>query len=329
MIEIRGLQKSYTIYQKESGLRGSLKALFVRKFEEKKALANFSCSLAPGEMVGLIGANGAGKTTLVKILAGIMEPSSGEASVFGHVPWKRENAFRRQIALIMGQKSQLWWDLPALDCFRLLQRIYEIPEEEYQKRLGELTERLQVTGQLRTQMRRLSLGERMKMELVASLLHRPKVVFLDEPTIGLDHSSQNALRAFLKDYLVQYRPILILTSHYMADIEELCPRVLILKSGELVFDGKLDELRKIHLSKKRLQFRFGEHPPTQEKLVDYIREQFPDAQIRKFQDSELLLDVNPNDVSAAAGKILSEFSVLDLNVSDEDIAELVTKVTKS
>ncbi len=208
----------------------------------KKSFNGVSLKVSPGEIVGLVGANGAGKTTLVKILAGIVHPTSGEARVLGHVPWERHNDFRKQIALVMGQKAQLWWDLPAEDCFLLLKEIYRIPEKRYREKLDSLVYSLGVQGQLNTQIRRLSLGERMKMELIATLLHDPKVVFLDEPTIGLDLTAQRAIRDFILKYSQEHQPAVILTSHYMEDIERLCKRIIIMREGEFVYDGPLAKI---------------------------------------------------------------------------------------
>ncbi|MGZ3689368.1 MAG: ABC transporter ATP-binding protein, partial [Bdellovibrionota bacterium] len=225
MIEVEKLTKTFRVHQKDPGLLGSMRSLVRRRWIEKHALKSVSMKVGPGEIVGLVGANGAGKTTLVKALAGIIHPTSGEAKVLGHVPWQRENEFRRQIALIMGQKAQLWWDLPAADCFLLLCEIYRIPKTQFRANLDYLVEALGVRDQLHIQIRRLSLGERMKMELIAALLHRPKVVYLDEPTIGLDLTAQRAIREFLLRYRKEHQPAMLLTSHYMEDIEKLCRRI--------------------------------------------------------------------------------------------------------
>ena len=231
MIEIEGLSKTFRVHKKAPGLRGSIRALFKREHVEKRAVQEVSFGVAEGEILGLVGSNGAGKTTLVKMLAGIIHPSAGQARVLGFEPWKRANPFRRQIALIMGQKAQLWWDLPAADGFLLLKEIYGVQAADFNETLEELASMLAVEDLLTTQVRRLSLGERMKMELIAALLHRPKVVFLDEPTIGLDLTAQRAVREFLLAYREKHRPAMIITSHYMEDIERLCERIVILRTG--------------------------------------------------------------------------------------------------
>lgn len=242
MIQVKNLSKTFRTHKKAPGLAGSVKSLFVRKYVETKALQNFSLNLKEGEIIGLVGANGAGKTTLVKILSGIIHPDGGEVRVLGHDPWKRETAFRKQISLIMGQKAQLWWDLPAADCFLLLKEIYSLPENVYRANLEKLTKVLDVGDKLNVQIRRLSLGERMKMELIASLLHNPRVVFLDEPTIGLDLTAQRSIRNFIKEYMDEFKPAMILTSHYMEDIKQLCDRIVIMREGTSVYDGKLKEI---------------------------------------------------------------------------------------
>ncbi|MCB1048450.1 MAG: ATP-binding cassette domain-containing protein, partial [Calditrichaeota bacterium] len=242
MIEVRNLSKDFVVHRKQPGLLGSIRSLFVRDRVVKHAVRDVSFSIGEGEIVGLVGANGAGKTTLVKMLSGIIHPTAGSMSVLGHDPWKRDNEFRRRIALIMGQKAQLWWDLPAADCFLLLREIYQIPEAQYRETLDWLCDALRVKGEINFQIRRLSLGERMKMELIASLLHRPRILFLDEPTIGLDVVSQKKVREFLRHHNATRGTTILLTSHYMADIEELCDRVIIVDRGSIFFDGRLAEV---------------------------------------------------------------------------------------
>jgi ABC-2 type transport system ATP-binding protein len=242
IITVKNVRRVFRSPQKAEGLKGTLELLFKPRHVEHEALKGVSFTIEPGSFVGLIGANGAGKTTLLKILAGLIPPSSGEARVLDFTPFERSLSFRHSISLVMGQKAQLWWDLPATDAFDLLKAIYEIPEAKYRERLEELSELLDVKRLLQTQIRRLSLGERMKMELIGALLHWPKVIFLDEPTIGLDVIAAEKLRDFLKVFNQREKATIILTSHNMDDIERLCSRVMILKTGEMIFDGTPSKL---------------------------------------------------------------------------------------
>ena len=242
MIEVDKLSRTFRTYKKQPGFWGGVKGLFKREFEELAAAKDVSFSIKEGEFVGFLGPNGAGKTTTLKMLAGLIYPTSGSATVAGFNPTKRENAYRRIFALVLGQKNQLWWDLPAIESFLLLRHIYRIPAEQWQETLDELVDLLAVRGKLNVMVRELSLGERMKMELIAALLHRPKVLFLDEPTIGLDVVSQRAVRNFLRAYNKRHKVTILLTSHYMADIQELCERVIVIHKGQKIYDGDLDRL---------------------------------------------------------------------------------------
>jgi len=292
MIKVQNLEKTFVSHQKEPGLKGSIKALFKRKYETKYALKDINLEIKQGEIIGLIGANGAGKTTLVKILSGIVHPSKGSATVLGHIPWERNNEYRKQMSLIMGQKNQVWWDLPALDSFLLLKDIYQIPDQQYKYNIEFLSETLRVQNQLRTQVRKLSLGERMKIELMAALLHNPKVIFLDEPTIGLDITSQKAVRGFLKDYQKEYRPITILTSHYMEDIKELCPRIVIMKEGQFIYDGALSKIQKFLGDEKVLSVT----TPSETFKISIPRSELSSKTQELFRDKDIL-DLNIQDPS--------------------------------
>ncbi len=241
----QNLAKDFRHMHKEPGLSGSIKSFFVRNYERKPAVRDFELVIEPGEIVGLLGPNGAGKTTLMKMFTGIIVPSSGRLEVLGHVPHQREMAFRRKIALVMGQKSQLWWDIPAMDSFLLLQKYYEIPDTDFKRRLGTLTDLLDVDRLLKVHVRKLSLGERMKMELMASLLHQPEVVFLDEPTIGLDLVAQKNIRDFILAWQRDHRTTVILTSHYMADVDALCKRIVLVLAGGKRFDGPIREFESV------------------------------------------------------------------------------------
>jgi ABC-2 type transport system ATP-binding protein len=240
IISTQELSRTYRTYRKQDGLWNSVRGIWARKYEEKRALAPTSLQVEAGQIVGLVGANGAGKTTLLKLLSGLIFPTAGTADVLGFVPWQRKNEFLRQISLLLGQKSQLWWDLPAADSFSLLAKIYDLPDGQARRDYMELAERLQCTEQLHVQLRRLSLGERMKMEIIGSLLHRPRVLFLDEPTIGLDVMAQKTIRDFLAEYVVTHRPTILLTSHYMDDISTLAHRLLLISRGDIVYDGTVN-----------------------------------------------------------------------------------------
>jgi ABC-2 type transport system ATP-binding protein len=258
MIDCQGLTKNFMIYEKEPGLTGAFKAFFVRKGRSNPAVADFDLQIKTGEMVGILGPNGAGKTTLMKMLTGIIVPSSGKVEVLGYEPAKRALVFRKNIALVMGQKSQLWWDIPAIDSFHLLKVYYEISAKDFSDRLSYLSELLAVKTLLNVHVRKLSLGERMKMELMASLLHNPKVLFLDEPTIGLDLVAQNNIRRFLVDYHRQHQTTILLTSHYMADVDALCDRIVLILAGKKRFDGSIDTFESILGKEKFVSVRFSE-----------------------------------------------------------------------
>src|ERR1700677_1614025 len=242
LIEVQGLTKAFRTYKKEPGFKGAVRGLFHRRYEATTAVDGVSFTMEEGELVGFLGPNGAGKTTTMKMLAGLLHPSAGRARVLGYVPWERDDGYRRQFALLLGQKNQLWWDLPARESLELNAKIYGIPAANYRRTVAELTELLAVREKLDVMVRELSLGERMKMELIAALLHQPKVLFLDEPTIGLDVVSQKKVREFLRDYTARNRITTLLTSHYMQDIEELCERVIIIDHGQVFFDGALQDI---------------------------------------------------------------------------------------
>lgn len=322
MIEVRDLRKTFFVHQKDPGLWGSVKSLVHRVRTPKHAVKGVTFSVPEGEILGLIGANGAGKTTLVKMLAGIIHPTDGDARVLGHQPWKRENEFRRQIALIMGQKAQLWWDLPAADCFLLLREIYGIPREQFDQALDELTEVLGVRDQLRIQVRRLSLGERMKMELIAALLHRPRVVYLDEPTIGLDLTAQRAIRDFILEYQRRFQPAMILTSHYMEDIERLCQRIMIIRQGEIVYDGSLRRVVEDYAPHKILTAHFREDIPAPPGRRDL--ERF--GEVMDLNAETVKLHVPRTEVAAVAARLMDGFPIRDLNIEEESIGGIIENI---
>ncbi|MEM8962737.1 MAG: ATP-binding cassette domain-containing protein [Acidobacteriota bacterium] len=325
MIEVESLRKVFHVHKKAPGFAASVRSLFVRPKVEKVAVQGLSFHVGEGEIVGLIGANGAGKTTVVKMLAGIIHPTSGDARVLGHRPWRREDALRRQIALIMGQKAQLWWDLPAGDCFLLLREIYRIDPASYERRLDELARMLNVTDLLEVQIRRLSLGERMKMELIAALLHAPRVVYLDEPTIGLDLTAQRSVREFILRYRQRHRPAMIITSHYMEDIEQLCRRILIMREGELVWDGLLEEVvaRFARFKVLSAELRAHEGPLARHEGLDAL------GTVIDHEPTLIRLEVPRGSVTEAASFVLSHYPVADLTIEDEPVGRIIERIQQA
>lgn len=317
MIEVSHITKSFKVYRKQPGLLGSFKSLFRRDWLVKNALSDVSFTVAPGEIIGLLGGNGAGKTTLVKILSGIVHPSQGECRVHGYIPWKGETGFKKIISLVMGQKSQLWWDLPAEDCFLLLKDIYNIPTPEYKYTLSYLAETLKVQSKLNFQVRRLSLGERMKMELIASLLHSPKVLFLDEPTIGLDLTTQKTVRRFLLEYLATHSPSIILTSHYLEDIKALCKNAVILKDGKRIYWG---DLQSLHLEReKRIHVKF-------DSIGVLPGREFPWGQVVAQSAKEMTIKVPEGHISDALIYLGDNYHIKDLSVSEADFGATLENI---
>ena len=259
-IQVNELSKHFKMFKREAGLSGAFRSFFNRKYETFHALKDISVRIEDGEILGILGENGAGKTTLIKLLVGLLHPSSGEVSINGFTPWNRKSDFLKQISVVMGQKNQLWWDIPASESFLLNQKIYEIPEIQYKNTLDELVDLLSVREKLNVQVRRLSLGERMKMEFIAALLHKPKIVLLDEPTIGLDVISQLKIREFVKYYNEKYKTTFLLTSHYMHDIQALCKRVFVIHKGASLYDGDFNDLVNSVNPKRKLLFEFNEIP---------------------------------------------------------------------
>src|SRR5262245_53752519 len=262
IIEARELTKVYRVFQKRGGLLGAVRGLFSREHKEVRAVDGVSFVIEPGEMVAFLGPNGAGKTTTLKMLSGLIYPTTGTARVLGFVPWERADAFRRSFSLVMGQKNQLWWDLPAADSFQLHREIYSLPTEQFQRTLGELTELFGVRELTRQPVRELSLGERMRMELIAALLHQPRLLLLDEPTIGLDVLAQVTIQRCLREYNASRGVTMLLTSHYMRDVEALCDRVLVITHGRVLYDGSLKKLTERFGTSKLLKVHFaGETTP--------------------------------------------------------------------
>ncbi len=321
IIEVNNLTKTFKITKRDAGFTGAVRSLFSRAKTIVKAVDEVSFRIEQGELVGFLGPNGAGKTTTLKMLTGIMYPTSGAASVLGYTPWERKQAFQRQISLVMGQKNQLWWDLPAGESFILLREIYEIPAKRYQETVNNLSELMNVKSLLNTQVRKLSLGERMKLELIAALLHGPKVLFLDEPTIGLDVVSQKRIREFVRDYNKTQGTTIILTSHYMDDIQELCERVVIIDHGRVVFDDALATLVKQYSHTKRLKLTFS----TDVERADTERY----GTILEFDGSSITLEV-PRDQSAhVAAAVLEALPVADITIEEMGAEEVIRQLFQS
>lgn len=329
MIAAHRLSKTFYIHRKAPGLWQSVRSLVVRRTVAKEAVREVSFRVEEGEVVGLVGANGAGKTTLVKMLAGIIHPSAGDARVLGHQPWRRDNELRRRIALIMGQKAQLWWDLPAADAFLLLKGIYQIPTDEYRRNLDELAGLLEATDQLDIQLRRLSLGERMKMELIAALLHAPRVVYLDEPTLGLDLSAQRAVRDFVHEYRRRRQPAMIVTSHYMDDIESLCERILILREGRLVYDGSRRKVVESFARHKRLtaELHSPPSPHAEARLSTLVRDL--EATRLDADDGTVVLEVRRDRAAHAASALMEILDIADLSIESEPLGNIIERLQRA
>jgi ABC-2 type transport system ATP-binding protein len=317
-IRAENLSKFYPVALKEPGFVGTIRHFFKRKYRQVEAVRDVSFQIAPGEVVGFLGPNGAGKTTTLKLLSGLIYPSAGRVEVAGHQPFKREYAFLRKITLVMGNKQQLIWDLPAADSFRVNAAVYEIPEPEFKKRVAELSEMLSLEGKLNQPVRKLSLGERMKAELLAALLHRPQVLFLDEPTLGLDVNAQVAVREFLRAYNQRYQATILLTSHYMADITALCERVLMIHQGRLIYDGGLEGLLERFAPYREVRLQLGQ-PVAKVRL-----EQF--GEVRAWEGLEARLLLRREDLVPLVGRMLQELPIDDLEVREPAIEEVIGQV---
>ncbi len=315
-IHIRDLCKTYVVSEREAGVIAALQSLVHRHTAETPAVDGISFDLAPGEIVGFLGPNGAGKTTTLKMLSGLLYPTAGEVTVLGYVPWKRDKAFLRQITLVMGQRNQLVWDIPALDSFELNRAIYRVPTVDYRRTLDELTELLDLGPLLRKPVRNLSLGERMKCEIAAALLHRPQVVFLDEPTIGLDVTMQRRIRAFIAEYNRRYGATVLLTSHYMADVEALCRRVIVIHHGRLLFDGDLADLVQ----------RFTAHRTIEVQLGDCQADLRAYGEVMSCEDGHFTLRVPKAETAQVTERLLADLPVIDLLVEDSPIEEVIERV---
>ena len=316
IIQVRQLTKSYRVYRKREGLGESIRGLFRREYKEVEAVRGIDLDVQQGELVAFLGPNGAGKTTTLKLLSGVISPTSGSATVMGFVPWQRKNEYRRRFALVMGQKNQLWWDLPAQESYRLHQQIYGVPREQFDKTLAELTEMLDVGRLLSQPVRELSLGERMKMELIAALLHSPEVLFLDEPTIGLDVIAQHSIQQFLRFYQEQRKTTVLLTSHYMKDVAALCKRVVIIAGGRIEYDGSLSGIIDKFSGYKIITLQFADgHCPALSALGEVLDETWPKARIR----------VPRGDVPRVLAEVLRDNPIEDVAVEDVPLEEVIAE----
>ncbi len=314
------LIKNFEVSQKEPGISGALKSIFSPKTKTVQALKGISFTIQPGELVGFIGPNGAGKTTTLKTLSGLLYPTSGFVEVLEHDPWARKPEFLKQIALVMGQKNQLWWDLPAIETFELNKAIYEIPTKTYKETLSELTELLEIGKLLNTPVRKLSLGQRMRMELVAALLHKPKVLFLDEPTIGLDVVGQQKMRDFIYEYNKKYNATILLTSHNMDDVTNLARRVIVIDTGRILFDGALEELVGKFAKEKMIKATLGSN--------DNIKNLEKIGRVRQLSFPQVTIAVPREATAVAASELLQNFPVEDLTIEEIPIEDVIRKVFK-
>jgi ABC-2 type transport system ATP-binding protein len=320
-ILVEHLSKIYPVAVKEPGLKGTVQHFFRRTYREIKAVQDISFQIEPGEIVGFLGANGAGKTTTLKMLTGLIYPSAGNVTVAGYIPFQRKPAFLQTITLVMGQKQQLLWDLPALDSLRINAAVYGISDRDFHRRVEELAEMLSLQTKLTQAVRKLSLGERMKAEVLAALIHQPQILFLDEPTLGLDVNAQVSVREFLRAYNQRYGATVLLTSHYMADITALCPRVLVIHDGQLIYDGSLEGLVD----------RFS---PCREVTIELARP-YPTDQLALYGDLEVMdgqsvrFLVPQEHLTRTVAKLLGELDVLDLAVTEPPIEEVIGRVLRS
>jgi ABC-2 type transport system ATP-binding protein len=319
VIQVTDLQKTYFVNEREAGMRAALRSLYKRKMQAVKAVDKISFEIGAGEIVGFLGPNGAGKTTTLKMLSGLLYPTGGEGRVLGYEPFKRDKAFLSQITLVMGQRNQLVWDIPAGDSYELNRAIYRIPQDEFKATLAELVELLDLAPLIGKPVRNLSLGERMKCEIAGALLHKPKILFLDEPTIGLDVTAQRRIREFLKEYNTRHGAAVMLTSHYMADVEALCKRVIVIHHGKLIFDGELAQLAARFHTHKTIIVRPGNEPVTADQLAPY-------GEILESEGTEIHLRVPREDAARVTAKILGELPITDVSIADPPIEYAIERI---
>ncbi|MEL7333554.1 MAG: ATP-binding cassette domain-containing protein [Cyanobacteria bacterium J06560_2] len=320
IIDVQNLGKVYPVAVKEPGMKGTLQHFFRRTYRNIEAVKQVSFNIEPGEVVGFLGANGAGKTTTLKMLTGLIHPSTGSVSISGHEPFERAPTFLEQITLVMGQKQQLIWDLPALDSLRINAAVYNISQRDFRDRVGELADMLSIQDQLKQPVRKLSLGERMKAEMLAALLHRPQVLFLDEPTLGLDVNAQTAVRQFLKDYNQRYGATILLTSHYMADITALCDRVLVIHQGSLIYDGLLDGLLEKFAPYREVSVEFDSTQTLEkDQLLSY-------GNLQTLEGCKATFLVPAADLTSMVSALLNQRNIQDLSIAEPPIEDVIAKV---
>lgn len=315
-IHVADLRKTFVVPEREAGLRASLRSLIHRKHREVKAVDGISFDIAPGEVVGFLGPNGAGKTTTLKMLSGLLYPTSGEVSVLGHVSWRREKEFLSRITLVMGNRNQLQWDIPAVDSFEMNRAIYRIPEADFRRTKDELIELLEIGDLVHKPVRNLSLGERMKAEIAGAMLHSPRVLFLDEPTIGLDVTMQRRIRTFIAEYNQRRGATVLLTSHYMADVQALCRRVIVIHEGLILFDGDLSAL----------SARFAAYKTINVVLDDASVDLSPYGEIVSRNEERVTLRVDKAETSRTAARLLNEHLVTDLTIEDPPVEDVIERV---
>jgi ABC-2 type transport system ATP-binding protein len=320
LIHVQKLSKTYEVPERDAGLKAALKSLFKRRIKQVKAVDQITFDIREGEIVGFLGPNGAGKTTTLKMLAGLLHPTSGEATVLGFDPYKRKKEFLRQITLVMGQRNQLIWDIPAIDSYDLNRAVYHIPRQQFRETLEEFIELLDMGDLMKKPVRNLSLGERMKVEIAAALLHRPRVLFLDEPTLGLDVTMQRRIRTFIAEYNQRHGATVLLTSHYMADIVALCKRVIVIHHGRLLFDGDLATLARKFATHKKVIVRL--EPGTQPLSMDFSTY----GEVLANDDNSVTLRVPIETASTVTARLLAEQPVSDLTVEDPPIEDAIERV---